>query len=344
MKIVSGRRWLFAAGLTVSLIMAGETVALAASSSSTPATWVHVPGAMVRAECVHALPKGAYVTTSTGDVMVSGVVQEHHEPCAEPFVPSHEVSSASNSTPDAPNSTGGGWVEDWRSASSVPFSYIYSRWVVPANPPAVALKTFPKGAGVAFWNGAETTGCYANPLSNCAIIQSVLTFGSDWGGFEWATNTPWSFGSDTSWAITSWYGDTSGNYWYTPPQPVSTGNTISGSQSIIATGNGWIEWLVQTSSSNGSWTDGWVSFPSNLQWTNAFPIVLESYYHTNCNQFPVGWEWGSDMYLWTGYPNQNTVAPPLFPEQPINEPVSGLYCGWAQTYSSAAQAVGIYAN
>jgi hypothetical protein len=105
-------------GLAVSGL---STYSIAQEQSASQATidhpdWVHVPGELIRPDCVHEIPNGAKVEIEngqiTGDVTLNGAFIAHYDVCPEDALmtrPRHGYSGNAGGLPCS--SCAGGWVE-----------------------------------------------------------------------------------------------------------------------------------------------------------------------------------------------------------------------------------------
>jgi hypothetical protein len=222
-----------------------------------PSGWIHTPGAIVRADCVHGIPKGALLDEATGDVTVDGQLFAHFDKC--PDAPVVLPGSTSGAVPSY-----SGFVEylvdnvtNLPSGSNI--NALVSQWLVPPFP------TSQQGQTIFLFNGLE-------PSSQNVILQPVL----QWG--------PSVAGGGDSWAIASWLVNSGGVY-YSPLEGVNAGDTISGQTSFTQSGST-LHWtiLIQDTSS-GAWSSLGVT-STGYQWTLALPAALEADNVSTCANFP----------------------------------------------------------
>jgi hypothetical protein len=196
--------------------------------------------------CVHGVPKGAAIDTTTGDVWLNDQKVDHFEPCT--------VSVPAISSNEAPSTSAGGWYE-WTYATSVPigswneFNGIEMKWTVPDNPSVLANDT----AIEYFWVGLQNYSAnFPNvtfPSGN-ALIQPVL---------QWGNNGYYAGGH--YWQIVSWevYNcNSSGancSLGFSPAEPATQGDTIVGEMYLTYSTSSTDTWEVYTADdTNGAWT------------------------------------------------------------------------------------------
>ncbi|MGA7930178.1 MAG: hypothetical protein WCA20_29820, partial [Candidatus Sulfotelmatobacter sp.] len=255
--------------------------------------WVHVPGELIRPDCVHEIPNGARVSVGnddqiTGDVTLNGVLIAHYDPCSEnPVITRPQGRTAKLANPPG---TGNGWVEDseWNVplSSSDNIDYMAGSWTVPERP-------LSNGALIYLFNGIE-------PSTKNWILQPVLQYGvSPAGGGNY-------------WAIASWLVGSNGYAYHSPLYTVQPGHSILGYTKLTATSGKYLYWYVvaqDKTTGEGSWiqAESW-----GLHWTWAFAGVLEADNVTSCTQFPSGSD-GSVVFTKSvvdhDYPSYKGISP-----------------------------------
>jgi hypothetical protein len=271
-------------GLSIAATMASIVCisgsALAAPAPGTPPVkWVHVPGAYIRADCVHSVPNDATVDAVAGDVLLNGARIAHHDACPEPPVFTHPgPPSSTGQGANLPNVPGnGGWVE----AAEVhdTNAFFFDEWNyfnVPYTSPSLT-------GGLIFWFNSLQSD------DRKWIIQPVLQWGGEvcaivngtqdcWGG-PFYTMAAWLVGPNGAYASPPWTvginnydqlwgGITSGQY--------NIGNNDQITYHVVANDN-----------TAGLSTSMYVN-SSGLVWDWVEAGVVEAYNISNCSQFPSG--------------------------------------------------------
>jgi hypothetical protein len=158
-----------------------------------PKGWVHMPGAIVREDCVHQVPDGATVYEN-GDVTVNGSVVAHYDAC-----PEHIVRTTKPVEPSAEKLAQGGTAGAERSSATALFGagqYYDGHWITMNGANEYGFDGSTGGMGVTkvdeTWfvpsvppsNGATTYMFSAvGSYDGNSVVQSVMQWGSDaWGG------------------------------------------------------------------------------------------------------------------------------------------------------------------
>jgi hypothetical protein len=298
------------------------------AAASTPAvSWVHVPGAVVRADCIHTIPSGAHIAnnkvTGGDDITLDGQFVAHYPPCDEAPIFGGPGARVSPTTEEpVPGANPGGWVEgalfDANLSSGENLDYMTSIWQVPPNPAS-------NGGLIFLFNGLE-------PSDKGAIIQPVL---------QWGTS---AIGGGNYWAIAMWY--VTGNHvtYHSSLVKVSEYDSLLGQvYATSLTGDNDIEWdgFVQDLTS-GAYSG--VSESSNgWQWTRAYTGILEAYNITSCSQFPsehIPYQF-SDTYLYNTPNNELTATGGDFSGNQLayrsdfSPSYQGPNCGFSGGYSDS---------
>lgn len=217
---------------------------------------VFVPrGKLVDPACVHEVPSGAHVGLDDTVTLRGGVIG-HYSPCE---------------TPELEPPSGIGWVENtWENAptSGYEISWLGNTWTVPSAP-----QTFESPLQTIYMFNSLLTS------DQKEIIQPVL----QWG--------PSHAGGGAYWIMASWLVNVNtGNYYFSTPINVSTGDTLVGLIYYVPvpTGGGWCQdsnYLIQSEdqTTGQSTTLGADSTP---QYTSAQSAVLEGYFIKQCSDFP----------------------------------------------------------
>jgi hypothetical protein len=277
-RIVSGvALWLF-----TSALLSAQTVLDYHEAVAEHPDWVQIPGALIRRDCVHEVPKDAKVVIGRGgettgdDLVFNGRLIAHYDPCPEaPVITRPQGHNIANAESNGPGNSGGyvpgtgnGWVEasQWnvplRAGDNI--DYMGGSWTVPTNPSE-------NGGLIYMFNGIE-------PASEDRILQPVLQY-----GFSPA-------GGGNYWAIASWYvgPNGSGIAYHSPLEIVNPGDTILGYSQMISSSGGNQIWQVLAWDLNTGFSSPLAISISGFRWTWAFAGVLEAYNVTSCNEFPNG--------------------------------------------------------
>jgi hypothetical protein len=250
--------------------------------------WVQAPGALVRPDCVHQLPKGATVSDGdqTGtDVTLSGQLIAHYDHCPEaPISTRHVVQDPG---------TGNGWVEasQWglslKSGDNI--DLIDGYWYVPSVP-----ETY--GALIFLFNGTE-------PAGGGWIMQPVLQYGDNG-----------AFGGDY-WVLASWVVHNDQEYFVSSPVGVNPGDEIAGYTYQTSVSGDTLGYLIDASDQSTGQNTTLSLTATGYQWTAAYAGVLEAYNVTSCSEFP-GDKGGIEMFFDTavahGYPKLDYIKPEKF--------------------------------
>jgi hypothetical protein len=264
-------------------------------------TWVHVPGALVRSDCVYTAPTNADIDTAHGNITLNGKLLQHFEPCPESAKPTRPVktsspqSRASNSVPGA---AAGGWIEGAEHDGGIPggesFNELFSAWYVPPLPPTT-------GALIYMFDGLE-------PSDQSEIAQPVLQY-----GVFVPPNGGTPIGLPNQWTIASWLVVNGVAIVVSPNGAVNPGDQIVAWIQITSQVGSTLNWkiTIRDNSLTNYWTSATFSYIGN-PWTYAYIGVLEAYGVTECSQLNAG---GNNGYydiptasLYYGNPNANTLV------------------------------------
>jgi hypothetical protein len=239
-----------------------------------PAGKVATPGrGLVDHDCVFEAPDDATITAQ-GDVLVNGVVVDHHTPCS----PSQMGAPRDRHRASPPSVNG--WIEDTDTTSNTFFKSMNARWIVPPAPLDTGNKI------VYFFPSFE------NDIPE--IIQPVLQYGGNGvcGG--------------NYWVIASWYCYPSGCH-HSACKNVFPGDTIYGSIDFVSqSGNTAIYSMTAMRLNSGVSTT--LTINTNAGFRFAEGGVLEAYSIQVCPELPPG---GSVMfnniYLFDNVPGGDRV-------------------------------------
>jgi hypothetical protein len=252
--------------------------------------WVHIPGAVVRPDCVHEIPNGATVEVKngqiTGNVALKGRLIAHYDGCPEDPVITRPWGIAEK-LGSAPG-TGNGWIEDsqWHAPlnSTDNIDYLAGTWIVPSNPAA-------NGALIFLFNAIE-------PSDQSWILQPVLQYGTS------------AAGGGNYWAIASWLVSNSYTF-HSPLAAVRSGEVISGYTKMTSRSGSTLYWKVQANDTRTGGASWITAYTSGYHLTWAFSGVLEAYNVTSCNQLPKNDEAVfSNSVVAHGFPSYSTISPP----------------------------------
>jgi hypothetical protein len=252
--------------------------------------WVRVPGALVRPDCVHQIPKGAGPRIEngrdTGDVSLHGNVVAHYEPCSEDATV--RFAQESSDADIISNSTGSGTVEasywdDTSLGSSDNMDFVGNNLTVPTKPSK-------NGGVILLYNGLEnSTGAY--------LFSPTLQYGDN-GGV-----------GGNYWGIVTYF-VTPGNTYVSPVEKVNNGDSLSLFTEIYSNPSGSYDWLVEVEDlTNGAFTyQDDVSTGLHFNFAIAGALAVSNL--TSCSEFPA-----SDKAVFTStlvdhdYPSYKALSP-----------------------------------
>lgn len=223
--------------------------------ANVPADYLSTPVGYFHRACVLTVGEDEVVTEGA-IVKTDGTARRAFGPCSRPsFDRAGNVRSESSPPP-----TIDGWLGSSQTYAG-PLEWIFANWTVPPPPPVIGSQQVYLFPGLI-------------PGYGSFILQPVLT----WNGAEALGNT---------WAIYSWNCCSIGNSFHSPPQPVNTGETISGyvlgtgcdQQSGVCT-----TWQVRTSGTYVSSTHNTNTAGQVLPY--AIGGALEARPVSSCNQLP----------------------------------------------------------
>lgn len=249
--------------------------------------WIHVPGALVRPDCVHQMPKGAGPRIEngrdTGDVVLHGNVIAHYDPCSEDATVRF---SRKTGDPSAiSNSTGSGLVEDsyWNDSSlSNEMDFVGNDLVVPSKPTK-------NGALILLYNALYDS-------SETYIFAPALQYGSNFGE------------GGNYWSIIAYF-TTPTNTYLSPAEKVNKGDTLDLFTEIYAQTGSSYDWLVEAE----DLTNGAFSYQddvtSGLEFNLAVSGQLQVANLTSCSEFPASKAVFSGTVVDHGFPSYNKLSP-----------------------------------
>jgi hypothetical protein len=256
--------------------------------------WEHVPGALMRSDCIYSAPNGADIDMAHGNIRVNGKLIQHFEPCPEPAIrtrPDRTGNAPSPSALPVPGAAPGGWVEGAEVDGGIPsgksFNQITSTWNVPPKPPM-------QGALIYIFDGLE-------PSDQSEIVQPVLQYGVGPKG-----------GGANDWNIASWLVANGNAVVVSPLVTVNPGDQLYGYVQVTSQTGNQLNWRIQIQDNTSGWYT-WATFSYiGNPWNHAYTGILEAYGVTDCSQLSVGGENGyfdiPSTDLWYGNPNANTFV------------------------------------
>ena len=251
--------------------------------------WIRVPGALVRPDCVHQIPKGAGPRIEngrdTGDVSLNGMIIAHYDPCPEDATIrfAQETSESSVIT----NATGSGLVEasywdDTSLGSSDNMDFVGNDLTVPSKPTK-------NGGLILLYNGLQdSTGKY--------VFAPTLQYGKNFGE------------GGNYWTIIAYF-VTPGTTYLSPAEKVNKGDTLDLFTEIYAQSGGTYDWLVEAE----DLTTGAFSYQDDvstgLHFNFAISGALTVGNLTSCSEFPASKAVFSGTVVDHGFPSYNKLSP-----------------------------------
>lgn len=270
--------------------------------------WVQLPGALVRPDCVHRIPKGAGPRIEngrdTGDVVLNGIVIAHYAPCSEDAT----IRFAQKSSESDIGSNGSGLVEwsywdDASLGSNDEIGFVGNELTVPSKPTKNVFI-----AAILLWNGIEdSTGEY--------IFAPTLEYAQD---FE--NNLYY-------WTIVANFVTPGGGY-ISQDEKVNVGDTLNLFTEISNKSGGTYDWLVEAEDpTNGAVT--YLNSPTtDLHFNFAISGALTVEGVSSCSEFPAAEavftgtavygflshtrlspKWAGETYAYGGPPCSFSVSP-----------------------------------
>jgi hypothetical protein len=309
----------FLGGLAVS----GLSSSANAQAQSTSAavlehpTWAQLPGALMRPDCVHEIPKGAKVEIATdgsltGDVTLNGELVAHYDSCSEQAVITRQ-SAAAQSAVQSAATTGSGWVEDDQYNASLTSSdnidFVGGNFTVPSYP-----SERNGGQVIYLSNGID-------PASHKWFLEAALQYGYN-GAF-----------GGNYYTISTWLIGTKAVY-YTTPELVLPGDSLTGYTQMTSKSGSTTSWeVVIQDNYSGAYSIGsyWVS---GQHWTWAYAGILQAYNIDACAEFPAsGREVFNNSVIAHGFPSFEEISYPNW--KGSGGDYDGPYCHFAVVAASA---------
>lgn len=251
--------------------------------------WIRVPGALVRPDCVHRIPKGAGPRIEngrdTGDVSLNGNIIAHYDPCTEDATIRFAQETHGSSV--ITNSTGSGAVEnsfwdDTSLGSSDNMDFVGNNLTVPSKPTK-------NGGLVLLYNGlANSTGKY--------LFAPALQYGKNFGE------------GGNYWTIVAYF-VTPSNTFLSPAEKVNGGDSLTLFTEIYAKSGGTYDWLVEAE----DLTNGAFSFQDDtstgLHFNFAISGELDVANLTSCSEFPATKAVFTSTIVDHGFPSYNKLSP-----------------------------------
>lgn len=288
-----------------------------------PPDYVPTPLGYYHRSCVYELPNGATIDEQSNVVSEKGVVVRQLKKCPYASIrrarvdPSGDLAAAAETNASPP--TLGGWVE-WaeQGLSSGQFNKMEGDMPVPTAPPSFS------GQLIYLFPGFQ-------PASNSSIIQTVLQFGTS------------PAGGGAFWGLAAWQVNSDNTAVHSPLVRVSEGDiihhkmyvydrTCSGAPLYFC--RNW--WKLEATDTTVPSKFVSLSVSQSFSMTHAFPVALEAYNVTACNQLPAsGYAefYGASLYQ-AGSGGVLTYAPVAY-SPTTNLPPSSPSCGYAGISGSA---------
>ena len=254
----------------VGTVQSALTVSSTPSATGLPVGTTMTPNGPVDSTCVFQVPSGAVVEKG-GDVIMNGVVIDHHNPCT----PKQMGLQANGPTTNGPTPAGAHtWIEaTFGHALTIngvaSYNDLSGYWTVPNDPhyQCIGVTCYEPPPILFFFPAFQNT-------TLTEIVQPVLSWGNNgnYGG-------PY-------WSLSSWYVGPSAAY-YSPPLPAYAGDTIFGVISIL-THN---EYQITTTDV----TQG------------GYYTYLNTYFYTPMTVVSGGAMEVANVYLCTSYPTSTPI-------------------------------------
>jgi hypothetical protein len=256
--------------------------------------WAQLPGALIRPDCVHEIPKGAKVEVAkdgslTGDVTLKGELVAHYDSCSEPAVMSRQ-NAATHSAMQSEATTGSGWVEDDQYnaplSASDNIDFVGGNFTVPSYP-----SERDGGQIIYLSNGID-------PASHKWFMEAALQYGYN-GAF-----------GGNYYSISTWLISANAVY-YSTPEVVLPGDSLTAYTEMIGKSGSTTDWdVVIQDNRSGAYSEGayWVS---GQHWTWAYAGILQAYYISSCAEFPAsGREVFKNSVIAHGFPSYEQISYP----------------------------------
>jgi hypothetical protein len=280
-------------------------------------SWAHLPGALIRPDCVHEIPKGAKVEIAkdgslTGNVTLKGELLAHYDSCSENAVITRQ-SAATQSAVQSATTTGSGWVEDDQYNAPLTASdnidFVGGNFTVPWYPSDRTA-----GQIIYLSNGID-------PASHKWFLEAALQYGYNgaFGGNYYSIST-WLIGTNAA--------------YYSTPEVVLPGDSLTGYTEMTDKSGSTTYWDVTiVDNRSGAYSEGayWVS---GQHWTWAYAGILQAYNISACADFPAsGREVFNNSVVAHGFPNYEVISYPNWKGD--GGDYDGPYCHFAVVAASA---------
>jgi hypothetical protein len=279
--------------------------------------WAQLPGALIRPDCVHEIPKGARVEMGrdgslTGDVTLNGALVAHYDSCSEAAVITRQ-SAATQSAVQSAATSGSGWVEDDQYNAPLTASdnldFVGGNFTVPSYP---AERN--GGQVIYLSNGID-------PASHKWFMEAALQYGYN-GAF-----------GGNYYSISTWLIGTNAVY-YSAPDYVYPGDSLTGYTKMTGKSGSYTDWeVVIEDNSTGASSVGsyWVS---GQHWTWAYAGILQTYNVSACAEFPAsGREVFNNSVIAHGFPSYEQISYPNW--KGSGGDYDGPFCHFAVVAASA---------
>lgn len=251
--------------------------------------WVLVPGALVRPDCVHQIPKGAGPRIEngrdTGDVSLNGVVIAHYDPCPEDAT--IRFAQKSGEPGAIINSTGSGLVEisywdDTSLASTDDIDQLNNTLTVPSEPTK-------NGGVILLYNGIQdSTGAY--------VFAPALQYGTNFGE------------GGNYWSITTYF-VTPSNTYLSPAVKVKVGHSIILSSWFYSKAGGKYHWTMEAEDLDGAVISTQNDTSTGLHFNFAISGALTVANLSSCSEFPASKAVFTGTQVYHGFPQAELLTP-----------------------------------
>jgi hypothetical protein len=251
--------------------------------------WILVPGALVRPDCVHEIPRGAGPRIEngrdTGDVSLHGNIIAHYDPC-----PEDATIRLATKTPEPQaisNSTGSGlveysyWLDTSLGSGDNLSSLVANSFNVPAKPS--------KNGGVILLYEAlqDSTGKY--------VFAPTMQYGNNQGE------------GGNYWSLIAYF-VTPTNTYVSPPSTVPPGDELFSQIIITGKSGGTSDWSVQIAELAGAAEAELNPKTAGIHWNFAVSGALTVANLSSCSEFPATNVQFQNIVLESGFPNQVVVS------------------------------------
>jgi hypothetical protein len=251
--------------------------------------WIQVPGALVRPDCVHQIPKGAGPRIEdgrdTGDVSLNGNIIAHYDPCPEDAT--IRFAQKSSESFAISNSTGSGVVEasywdDTSLGSSDNMDEVANTLTVPSKPTK-------NGAVILLYNGIEDS-------TEKYVFAPTLQYGKNDGE------------GGNYWTIVTYFVTPSTTY-VSPAEKVNGGDSLSLFTYIFSKSGGTYTWFMEAQDLTNNADSYQNDTSTGLHWNFAISGALSVGNLSSCSEFPATKAVFTGTFVDHGFPSYNKLSP-----------------------------------